>query len=270
MSSGTVCITGASSGIGAAYARALALEGGRRFILAGRREEPLRALAAEIAGESDVGEIVTIITGDLSDPGECARLAAILRAREDLTMLIHNAGFGQKEPFLGATAQELRDMGEVHMLCTVTLLNAVIPLLQACTSTSRRPTVILVASMAAFLPMPGPAMYTATKAFMVFLARALHPELAVSGVRIQVNCPGFTHTGFHDRLDWNWNRRRNRGVVRWMTAPDVARRSLRAADRRRLWADPVFVPGFTNKVLMLLVSIIPRRLFIRLTHSFKF
>ena len=84
-------------------------------------------------------------------------------------------------------------------------------------------------------------MYTSTKAFLVALGRAIQPELSRRGVALQVLCPGFTHTEFHDRLGWDAERRKNRGMIRWMDAADVVTRSLRAALPDRPNGNPVFV-----------------------------
>ena len=109
-------------------------------------------------------------------------------------------------------------------------------------------------------------MYTATKAFLVSFGRAIHPAAARAGVRVQVVCPGFTHTGFHDRLGWSAEQRRDRGIVRWMTAAEVVRRSLHdlGGPRRRLWRDPVYVPGGYNRLIVTVLRWMPRRLYVRL------
>jgi short-subunit dehydrogenase len=88
-------------------------------------------------------------------------------------------------------------------------------------------------------------------------------------VRVQLLCPGFTHTDFHDRLGWAAERRRDRGIVRWMTAAEVVRRSLRALDgpRRRLWRDPVYVPGGFNRLIVAILRWMPRRMYARLADK---
>jgi len=75
-------------------------------------------------------------------------------------------------------------------------------------------------------------------------------DLAARGIRLQVLCPGFTHTEFHDRLAWDAARRENRGLVRWMRADEVVRRSLRRLRGRSPWAYPVYVPGWSNRLLL--------------------
>lgn len=283
MSKGTACITGATSGIGRAFARALAHEG-YSLILTGRREDKLRELSEELQ-RGNGGGPVEVIIGDLSEPGTCGALAHRLSGQDDLEVLIHNAGYGHRQSFLEAPAEELRAMGELHMQCSVELIRTAVPVIaEGCgrpaasdmagggggTVPVRKPAVVLVSSLAAFMPAPGPAMYTATKAFHIFLGRALQPDLASRGIRLQVLCPGFTHTDFHDRLEWGAERRRNRGLVRWMTAEEVVDRSLRRLRGRSAWSNPVYVPGWSNRLLLLSVKLLPRRLYLFLISRFRF
>jgi uncharacterized protein len=268
-SPGTVCITGATSGIGRAYAEALAADG-YDLILTGRREEQLRHLAGEL---SDRWKVETeVIIGDLRDRDVSSATAERLSRCESLVMLIHNAGFGHREGFFGESADSLRTMGEVHMQCAVELVRAAYPRIRA-TAAARAaartvpPSGIWFSSLAAFLPAPGPAMYTATKAFLVQLARALQPQAVREGVRFQVLCPGFTHTDFHDRLEWSSDARHDRGIVRWMTPEDVVRPSLKALQRRRATGDPVFIPGFANRFIRRMTSLMPWRLYARVVTS---
>lgn len=268
MKHGTVCITGATSGIGRAYARQFAARG-YSLILTGRRERELRALTEELPVQ------VEVRVGDLREPAVCADLAARLESCSDLAVLVHNAGYGHNHSFLESPPGELREMGELHMQCTVELVRAAVPAISGGAisggaNPDRGGAVILVSSLAAFMPAPGPAMYTASKAFMVFLGRALQADLASRGIRIQVLCPGFTHTDFHDRLEWGPERRRNRGLVRWMAADDVVERSLRRLRRSSPWSNPVYVPGVSNRVLLAMVRWMPRRLYLVAISRFRF
>lgn len=272
---GTVFITGATSGIGRAYANALAADG-YDLILTGRREEQLQGLADELALRFKV--TTDVFVGDLRDRDVCSAAVDRLSRCRNLVMLVHNAGYGHTNGFFQESPDELRAMGELHMQCAVELVRAGYPLIRETksdagntgTTTSADavgtvpPSVILVSSLAAFLPSPGPAMYTATKAFLVQLARALQPRAVREGIRFQVLCPGFTHTDFHDRLDWPAEKRRNRGLVRWMTSEDVVKRSLKALKGRRATGDPVYIPGFSNRFIRLVTSLLPRRLYYRL------
>lgn len=258
------CITGASSGIGRSLAVQLAAEG-YDLLITGRRRERLENLAREV-GENH-GRAVEIMVGDLADPSEITRLAERLAGEDELSVLVHNAGYGHSTDFTATPRDELLAMGRVHMQCAVALVRAALePLRRSATAPARRPGIILVSSMAAFAPLPGAAMYTASKAFLVWLGRALHPVCIDAGVRLQVLCPGFTHTDFHDRLDWSAERRRSRGIIRWMHADEVARRALRSLRGDRLARRVVFVPGWTNRLMLLLIRLMPHRLYLRISR----
>jgi short-subunit dehydrogenase len=273
------CITGATSGIGRAYAVALAHRG-FDLMITGRREEKLHAVAREIQSD-DPSRKVQVIVGDLTSATAVDDLARLLSETPNLTVFIHNAGYGHRTPFFETDSGDLRDMAVLHMEAATQLVRAAVPAItETVDRVSREPAdsqsgspggcpaaVVLVSSLAAFTPMPGPAMYTSTKAFLVELGRALQPELTDRGIATQVLCPGFTHTDFHDRLQWSQDRRRSRGLVRWMTAEDVVARSLRRLSRTSLRASPVFIPGATNRLLRGMVRLMPHRAYLRIASA---
>lgn len=259
------CVTGASSGIGRSLAVQLAADG-YDLLITGRRRERLEELARELAER--YGRRVEIMVGDLSDSAEISRLSERIADDRTLALLVHNAGYGHATDFVDTPAEDLLAMGRVHMQCAVSLVRAALAPLRASSSTpgSPRPGIILVSSMAAFAPLPGAAMYSSTKAFLVWLGRALQPVCIDAGIRLQVLCPGFTHTDFHDRLDWSADRRRSRGVVRWMHADEVARRALLRLKRDSLARRVVYVPGWTNRFMLLLIHLMPHRLYLRVSR----
>lgn len=258
----TACVTGASSGIGRAIAVRLA-ELGYDLIVTGRQEARLTELAREVATSYD--RTTSIVIGDLREPAACTTLIDTLTSTEQLEVLVHNAGYGHRDGFLATPTHEIREMGEVHMQCTAALIREVYPLIAAGPHFGALggPAIVAVASMAAFIPVPVPAIYTASKAFMVALVKALHPQAARDGVRMVVLCPGFTHSTFHDRLDWSAERRRNQGLVRWMTSEEVARRTVERL-RAHPGRNPVYVPGLSNRILLAVVRRIPWLLYRRM------
>ena len=264
------CVTGASSGIGREYARQLCSRG-YRVIITGRREDRLFSLREELTPDGTDTQRVTVFGGDLRDRDEVDRLIRLIGSQPRIDLLVHNAGFGNREPFFSSSVDDLSAMVDLHVDATVRLIRGVTPLIRTSRTSAmgQDPTrqltqgVIFVSSLAAFLPAPGPAIYTATKRFIVELGRALAGEFSRLGLRVQVACPGFTHTDFHNKLDWNAERRRDRGIVRWMTSTEVARRSLQRFFSPRAWRgnDPVYIVGVLNTLLWWIARLMPRWLY---------
>lgn len=244
-------ITGATSGIGAAFARQLASEG-YALILTGRREEKLRALAEELARASGVA--VEIVIAELANPAEVKTLASKIKTTPDLEVLINNAGFGSQKPFHEEEIGDQEKMVSVHILTAMRLTHAALPQMLA----RGKGIIINVSSLAAFAPLPRGATYSATKAFLSSFSEAISMELAGTGVKVQALCPGFTRTDFHERLGIDRARLKSRGIVRWIAPERVVNASFRCLKRNRV----ICVPGFWNRVILLLLSgIIPRRLY---------
>jgi short-subunit dehydrogenase len=117
----------------------------------------------------------------------------------------------------------------------------------------RQGAVINVSSVAGFAPIPSHATYSATKAYLIFFSKALQAELKGTGVQIQALCPGFTRTEFHDKLDEaQFDRSAVPGLF-WMSADDVARRSLDALVRGRV----VYVPSYTYRLVSAAARAVP-------------
>lgn len=243
---GAALITGASSGIGAAFARALARRG-LDLILVARRAERLQALAAELAALVPVK--TEIVAADLAQDAGIARVEDCLRARPDLAMLINNAGFGSGGLYYQTDPAKQFAMIQVHVMATARLTRAALPGLVE----RGRGAVINVASIAAFAMVPTSAMYGSTKLWMVGFTRALAAELAGTGVRAQALCPGFTHTEFHDTPEYKDFDRSVVPKFLWMSADAVVATSLRALERNRV----VCIPGFWNRVMVAGMSLPP-------------
>ena len=239
----TALITGASSGIGAAFARALAARG-YDLVLVARREERLAALAAELQGRHAIDAEVLVV--DLSQPADVERVVQRVAGLETLEMLINNAGFGTIGRFFKVDLAKSLDMIHVHVIASVRFCRAALPGMIA----RDRGAIINVASVAAFSPLVGNAMYSATKRFLVTFSQSLQMELAGTGVKVQALCPGFTHTGFHDTPEYERFRRTLIPGFMWMSAEDVVTGSLKALRRGRV----VYVPGFKNRLLVALAG----------------
>ena len=239
-SRGTAAITGASDGIGAAFARQLANRG-HSLILIARRGNRLEQMRDELV--RDFGISVEVRRTDLSQAEEVRGLAATLAEHSDLDLLVNAAGFGTMGDFVDVQSVKHIDMIQVHVSATVMLTHAVLPaMLQRA-----KGAIINVASMSAFLIGPGQTTYAASKVFLKSFSESLFEEVRENGVDVQALCPGFTRTGFHDTAEFEKFDRRRISAGLWMTPEAVVEESLQALDRRR---SAVCVPSLKNRWLV--------------------
>lgn len=247
MTSGTpdlrALVTGASSGIGAAFARALKARG-ERLILVARRADRLHSLAQELGGEGEA----TVLPFDLGQAGSGARLEAAVRERGlAVDLLVNNAGFGDSGHFAREDPARLAGMVDLNARAVVELTRAFVPGMIE----RRRGRIVNVASTAAFQPCPFLAVYAASKAFVLAFTEALHEELAGTGVRVQALCPGLTETEFQqvahtDHVPFN--------KTPAMKAEDVVAWSLAGLDRGRLRV----IAGWQNRLTVAAQRLVPQ------------
>ncbi len=213
-------ITGASAGIGREFARQLARRG-FDLLLVARDAERLSALGAELRAEHGVA--ADAWPADLSRDDGMRPLAEFLAQNERVTLLVNNAGFGTKGKLATRPVAEQATMLELHVMAPMLLTRAVLPRMIA----RRDGRIITVASVASFTASPGNVNYCATKAYNRVFTEGLALELSGTGVRVQVLCPGFTHTEFHDRMQVD----KSKGIPgwAWLEADRVVRESLDAA-----------------------------------------
>jgi len=256
-------ITGASSGLGAAFARKLAARGYDLLLIA-RREDRLRSIAREISEQYHVR--ADFLAADLAADAGLAAAAERIRDADDLGLLVNNAGFGIVGYFFQTDPHLQEQMHRLHVLATMRLshvaLANLIPRAKAGTG------IINVSSVAAFAPSPQSVTYGATKTWMNRFTEGLAMELGVksSPVTMQALCPGFILTEFHDviRMD-----RSRVPAVWWMGADFVVEESLRGFDRAELFV----VPGWRYKLLVWIIRLLPESLIrwgsIRTAQRFK-
>ena len=239
-------ITGASSGIGAEYARQLAFKG-YDLIIHGRRLENLQALADEIKLKYKVN--VNIETGDLTDRTQIDKLAEIIRNTENFEMLINNAGFGCRERFHLEDLQFHLDMLTVHLTATIILTHAAIP------NMLRRGKgfIINVASVAGFFAAPRSSMYCSTKAFLNTFSESLYLDLKGTDVMVQTLCPGFTLSDFHKKLGYDPN---DPAFKNFMTAEFVVSQGLKDLDKGKVYS----IPGAKYKFFVILSKVLPKKI----------
>jgi uncharacterized protein len=245
----TALITGASSGIGRAFARALA-ERGMSVLLVARSLERLRALATELSQR--YGVQAEVIPADLSLPGAARQIQQEVERRDLLVdLLVNNAGFGLDGFFEILSPERDHQQVMVDVAAVVDLTHAFVPLML------ERPegaAIINVASTAGFQPVPYMAVYAASKAFVLSFSQALAEEYRARGLRILALCPGATETPFFDVAG------EAASIGRRRTSEQVVATGLHALERGR----NVVIDGYSNALLAQLPRFFPRRLVARL------
>ncbi|MCB9139891.1 MAG: SDR family oxidoreductase [Caldilineaceae bacterium] len=235
-------VTGASAGLGAEFARQLAA-GGYRVTLAARRGDRLEALQQELLDR--YGMESDILVADLSTDAGIDKAAQHIRAMDDLTVLVNNAGFGTVGRLVNTDPVRQQEMVHLHVLAVMSLSQAALPGMTARGGGA----IINVSSVAAFSRMPGNVNYCATKAYINAFSQTLAAELMGTGVRVQALCPGYIVTEFHDTSEYTrFNRDRSPGFL-WLKASDVARASLDALGGSRV----IVVPGTVYKAAVMLL-----------------
>ncbi len=184
-------ITGASAGLGIEFARQLAPRA-RRLVLVARREEALHAVRAELLRLHPKLEVIVCPADVSTMEGRQRILATIAESQSAINLLINNAGLGDYGPFETAAAARIQQQIDVNVTGLVQLTHDLLPGLR-----QNRPAGVLnVSSLAGTLPLPGMAIYAATKAFVTSFTEALRIELLDQGIRVAAVCPGPTPTSF--------------------------------------------------------------------------
>lgn len=243
----TALITGASAGIGRAFAEELA-QRGYALVLTARRVERLEELAHSLA--SRWGVATDVLPEDLSDPAAPQRLFNALGERGlQVDMLVNNAGYGVPGTYAKTTWKQQADFIQVLVTSVAHLTHLLLPgMLER-----DRGNIVNVASLAGLLPgAPGNTLYGAAKAFCIKLSESLALELVGTGVKVTAVCPGFTLSEFHDVTGVRERVSKMPGFM-WMDADRVAREGVEAALR----GDVVWVNGPVNKLIASMIKVLP-------------
>src|SRR2546423_4696951 len=248
----TTLITGASSGIGEAFARKLAARG-HNLLLVARTEEKLITLCSELGrGQRIRAQFVAM---DLSRPEAPAQLFEEANRRDlQIDFLINNAGFGSMGDFAGFDLDRELNMVDLNVRSLVELTHRFLQPMR-----ERKSGMIMnVASTAAFQAVPFMATYAATKAFVLSFSEALWEENRAFGIRVMALCPGVTETGFFEAA------RRQRPPARTVERPeDVVATAMRALGRGKSHV----VSGWTNFIATESERLVPRSLVLRAIGS---
>jgi short-subunit dehydrogenase len=247
-------VTGASAGIGAAFARELAARG-HALVLTARRAQRLEALAAQLRAQHGVD--VQCIPADLAD-ADTPRLLCEEIARRGLAVgvLVNNAGYGVTGSFLSRSWRTHADFIQVMMTAPTELCHRLLPAMRE----RGHGRIVNVASLAGLIPAPaGHTLYAASKAYLIRFSQALALENRRHGVAVCALCPGFTRSEFHDV---NGARALVEAMPKWlwMDAEPVVRDALDALERGVV----VEVPGRVNRAIRRLFDLLPDRLAMRL------
>lgn len=248
----TALVTGASSGIGSAFARAFAAKG-TNLVMVARRTDKLEALASELRTQNGIE--ITVISQDLSEPGAAAAVEQQLLDQEiTVDVLVNNAGFGTNARLVDEDRTRLQAEITLNVSTLVDLTAAFLPGMVARGSG----VIVNIASTSAYQPVPGMAVYAATKAFVLSFTEAVWGETRNTGVRVFAVSPGSTDTEFFDVAGWQSPGKR-------VPASAVVDATLAAMSART--SVPSVVVGARNRVTASLVKFVPRRAVINLAGS---
>jgi short-subunit dehydrogenase len=245
-------VTGASSGIGASFARKLAARGYRVGLVA-RSTDKLEQLASELGNGAEV------FACDVADAGARSRLVDEIEGRDvRVEVLVNNAGFGVYEDFAESDHERELEQVRVNVEAVVDLTHRFLPAMVA----RGRGTVINTASTSAFQPIPGNAAYAASKAYVLALSDAIHEEVRRAGVTVTALCPGPVRTGFQDASGAH-DFAETLPKFMWVDADDVAEAALRGADRGKR----MVVPGTANRVSGAMARFSPKPVVLRVLRA---
>ena len=233
----TALVTGATAGIGAAFARQLAARG-TDLVLVARDEARLRALADSLPVRTEV------LPADLADDAGCARVEQ--RGADGVDLLVNNAGLGTKGAFHDVQRADEEHLLRLNVRAVLRLTHAALPPMLARGSGA----VLNVSSVAGFAPGSRAATYSASKAWVTNFSESLHLQYADRGVQVLALCPGFTRTEFHSRAEMDVS-----GVPDrlWLDADDVVRTGLRDLEAGKALS----VPGAPYKAIVVASRLLP-------------
>jgi len=237
-------VTGASAGIGRAFAVGLAARG-HHVVLVARDAARLEALAAEVTAAHGVD--AEVLAADLlTDDGVAAVEARLGAVDHPVDILVNNAGFGTFGRFAELDVDREVQEVELNVVALLRLTHAALGAMEA----RHAGAILNLASLAAYQPAPASATYAATKAFVHSFTHAVHEEARGTGVHVMLVCPGYTHTEFHDRAELGPT---DLPEFVWQSADVVVAAALRDLDRGR----SVSIPGVLNQTAAAFSSVAP-------------
>jgi uncharacterized protein len=234
----TAVITGATSGIGAAFARKLA-QNGYDLIITGRKKDIIQKLADDLSQR--YGIKVNVVIAELSNDSDFQKLSDAVKSKENIEILVNNAGYsGYARHFEEVDIAEHEKMVKVHQLVPMRLVSLIVPDMIK----RRKGAIINVASVASFLYVPSCSVYCATKAFLKLFSQCLYLELKDKGIMVQALCPGFTESNFAKEYYSN-EMLKQLTKSKAMSPEKVVDCSLNNLKKNK----PICIPGLSNQMM---------------------
>jgi uncharacterized protein len=239
-------ITGATSGIGASFAKKFASQG-YDLLITGRRKEKITEFARSLMDSYKVN--IDVVIAELANSVELDALISKITERSNVDILVNNAGFGYRGKFINGDSNIYANMINVHVMATMKLSSAVLPKMV----TQKSGAIINVASIMGFLPYSGSSVYAAAKAFTNIFSESISKELKNSGIRVQTLCPGLTDTDFFRYMDENVHQMSKTRGWSWIVMPSdrVVEASLKYLKKNKV----ICIPGITNKLIVATINI---------------
>ncbi len=244
-------VTGATAGIGESFTRLLAAKG-FNLVLVARDEARLHERAAGL--RENFGAESVVIVADLATEAGCAKVEDYIRANE-IEVLINNAGFGINKAFTRSDLAKEEEVLKVLVRTPMRLMHVALPAMKERNSG----VVINVSSVASFI---AGGAYSAAKAYLTVLSESLSTELSATNIKVSALCPGFTRTEFHQR-----GRMKMAGLPNfmWLNSDVLVAKAWKDA----VSGKPVSIPGWQYKVLIGLISLLPRSIVRRLGMNLR-
>ncbi|MFN6535495.1 MAG: SDR family NAD(P)-dependent oxidoreductase [Nostoc sp. EkiNYC01] len=255
----TALITGASSGIGKAFAQELAARK-TNLVLVARSEDQLKKLAKELQEKHKIE--VDVIVKDLTEANAAAAVLDATKAKGlTIDLLINNAGFGSYGDFAESDGERQVKIIQLNIVALVDLTHKFLPLMRQ----RRSGSIINVSSITGFQPIPYLAVYAASKAFILSFSEALWAENRQYGVRILVTCPGPIETNFF--AEAHFPPALAGSTEKVYSSEEVVRESLRALEE---WRPTVIIGDITTQMRSTLARLVPRKILLNiLAKRFK-
>ena len=247
-------VTGATSGIGREYAKALAAMG-YNLVITGRRLEYIDEVKKELESSYKVEVEVILVDFGIKDDF-MAFIDKISRLKIDF--VVNNAGYGNEKDFLQMDFEDMEKMVEVHINAGMKIIRSLLP-------NMTEGTIINVSSLASYTPTSYNGLYGGTKSFINFFTESLYIRLRKDGFRVQLLLPSFTYTDFHKRQGIDVDNLKNKGFIRWMDAKEVVDYSIKSLNKKGC----LCIPGRLNRILFFMFRFVSRRFYYKMIEKDK-